>query len=151
MEFRLNQDYYHAAGWPVLKKYSSDWLNQYTPLRIQPRELAKEDYNIVRLGILRLGRPLDLEIEDINGLRCILDDHAWIFIDPYINDMPLLAWTNFKPRDSINASIACELRLYHIHAGLLISKSLVALQNTLHGLLQEKYGNTNDDVTNIDR
>ena len=88
----------------------------------------------------------------MKGLHCVLDDNAWIFIDGYINDMPLLAWTNFVPRESINASITCELRLYHMHAGLLISKSLDALQNTLHGLLQEKYGAASyDEIIRINR
>ena len=119
---------------------------------MQPRELAKEDYNAIRLGILRLGNPLHLELQDkIRGLRCVLSDDAWIFLDGYIGDLPLLAWTEFKSRDSINASIACELRLYHMHAGLLISKSLDALQNTIHGLLKEKYGGSTDDITEIKR
>lgn len=136
----------------MLKQYSVEWLNQYTPLKVQPRELAKEDYNAIRLGILRLGNPLTLDIDDIRGLQCFLGDEAWIFIDPYINEMPLLAWTNFMPRESINAPITCELRLYHMHAGLLISKSLDALQSTIHALLREKYGeSSNDEIIRISR
>jgi len=129
-----------------LRKYSTDWVDQYTSLRVQSRELAKEDYNAVRLGILRLGNPLRLELEGIRGVYCILDNNAWVFLDGYIRDLPLLAWTNFKPRESINASITCELRLYHMHAGMLISKSLDALQNTIRGLLEKKYGNPVDDT-----
>ena len=135
----------------MLRKYTAAWLNEYTPIRVQPRELAKEDYNAIRLGILRLGNPLTLDIDDIRGLQCFLNDEAWIFIDSYINDMPLLAWTNFVPRESINAPISCELRLYHMHAGLLISRSLDALQNAIHGLLREKYGeSSNDEIIKID-
>jgi len=135
-----------------LRKYSNDWINQYTPIRVQPRKLAKEDYNAVRLGILRLGNPLCLELENIRGINCVLDDYAWIFLDEYITDLPLLAWTKFEPRESINASIGCELRLYHMHAGLIISKSLDALQNTIRCLLTEKYGaGIDDEIIKINR
>jgi len=135
-----------------LKRYSADWLDQYTPIRVQPRKLAKEDYNAVRLGILRLNNPLHLELEGIRGLRCVLNDTAWIFLDGYKGELPLLAWTNFQPRESISASIDCELRLYHMHAGLLISKSLDALQNTINGLLREKYGDIDhDEIIKIER
>jgi hypothetical protein len=135
-----------------LKRYSTEWLDQYTPIRVQPRKLAKEDFNAVRLGILRLNNPLHIELEGIRGMRCILDDNAWIFLDSYIGDLPLLAWTKFQPRDTITTSIACELRLYHMHAGLLISKSLDALQNAIHDLLLEKYGDIDhDEIIKIDR
>ena len=106
----------------------------------------------MRLGILRLNNPLHIELEGIRGMRCILDDNAWIFLDSYIGDLPLLAWTKFQPRDTITTSIACELRLYHMHAGLLISKSLDALQNAIHDLLLEKYGAIDhDEIIKIDR
>ena len=135
-----------------MKRYSTDWLDQYTPIRVQPRKLAKEDYNTVRLGILRLNNPLHLELEGIRGMRCVLDDNAWIFLDSYIGDLPLLAWTNFEPRDTITTAIVCELRLYHMHAGLLISKSLDALQNTINDLLLEKYGDIDhDEIIKIGR
>ena len=133
-----------------MRKNFTDWIDQYTPLRVQPRALAKEDYNAVRLGILRLGNPLRLELLDLRGINCILDDNAWVFIDDTINDMPVLAWTKFKPRESINTSIVCELRLYHMHAGLLISRSLDALQDTIHVLLKEKFaGHVNDEIIKI--
>ena len=135
-----------------MRRYSTDWIDRHIPIRVRTRQLAKEDYNGVRIGILRLGNPLQVEIKGIRGLECVLDDHAWVFIDNYINDMPLLAWTGFEPRDSINAAITCELRFYHMHAGLLISRSLDALQLTIRTLLQEKYGDAHDeDVVKIDQ
>lgn len=135
-----------------MKIYSAEWLEQYTPIRIQARKLAREDYNAVRLGILRLNKPLHLELEGIRGMRCVLDDHAWVFLDSYIGDLPLLAWTKFQPRDTITTAIDCELRLYHMHSGLLISKSLDALQNTINVMLQEKYGEIeHDEVIKIER
>jgi hypothetical protein len=128
-----------------LRRYSTDWIDHHTPIRVRTRLLAKEDYNAVRIGILRLGNPLHVEIRGIKGLECFLDDHAWVFIDNFINDLPLLAWTGFEPRESINAAITCELRLYHMHAGLLISRSLDALQTTIRTLVREKYGDVHDE------
>lgn len=66
-------------------------------------------------------------------LDIILNDQYWLCIDRCVGDQPILAWTAFETleRSALNASVACELRLYHYHAGLVMGEVLQSLGQTL--------------------
>lgn len=114
-----------------MKSYATSWIDDKMPYQVLNTNLTASDFNAIRLGILRLGSPLTLNLDAIKGLRCTLDDHAWVFVDRYVNDMPILAWMNFESRNTLNETIPCELRLYHFKAEMLVDKALDALQDEI--------------------
>lgn len=111
-----------------MKNFATSWIDDRIPYQIIASELKPDDFNVVRLGILRLGAPLTLNLDGIKGLRCVLDDHAWVFMDRFVDNMPLLAWMNFESRSTLTEMIPCELRLYHFQAGMLTDKALETLK-----------------------
>lgn len=114
-----------------MKDFTTSWIDDRMPYQIIKTDLSAKDFNAVRLGILRLGAPLTFDLDEIKGLRCILDDHAWVFVDRYVDDMPLMAWTNFESRTSLNETISCELRLYHFKADMLVNRALDLLKQSI--------------------
>jgi hypothetical protein len=107
----------------------SHWLDEYTPLRVMPKVIPAADYNCIRLGLLRECGPWHLRLEKPRCLAAILDETAWVCIDECQNAIPILAWTDFntRRRTALDTPVECELRLYHMHAGLVMGTVLEAL------------------------
>jgi hypothetical protein len=82
------------------------------------------DYNRIRLALRRIGTPLRLTLENMRCLDVILDDKSWLCIDSCMDDRPILAWTSFQvsQRSALNEPVICELRLYHVHSGLVMGE-----------------------------
>lgn len=95
--------------------------------------VAAEDYNRVRLALSRISNPLQLELTSMKCLEIILTDQYWLCIDSCMGDRPILAWTAFdvSDRSAINASVQCELRLYHAHGGLVMGEVIENLGQAL--------------------
>ena len=109
------------------------WIDKYTPLRVLPKRIPAADYNPIRLGLLHECQPWHLRLEGFPAMRIILDEHAWVCADEVQNGRPVMAWTAFRTleRDALNTPMECELRLYHVHAGLLMGTVLEALAEAI--------------------
>jgi hypothetical protein len=109
------------------------WLDEYTPLRVMPKTIAAADYNLVRLGLLRRRTPLRLQLPRPRCLLAILEADAWVCVDECQNAVPILAWTGFKVhrRTALDAPVECELRLFHLHAGLVMGTALDAIAEAM--------------------
>lgn len=105
------------------------WLDDYPVMRSMPKQIAAADYNRIRLGLLRERLPWHLPLKPLRCLVSILDESAWLCVDECQNNLPILAWTNFKTkhRVALDTPVECELRLYHMHAGLVMGTALDAL------------------------
>ncbi len=79
-------------------------------------------YNRVRLALLRLGEPLRLDLPDLRHLAVELTATAWVCVDASLDDLPVAAWTDFAPRDSLHQPVPCRLRLYHAQAELILDR-----------------------------
>ncbi|HHM05851.1 MAG TPA: hypothetical protein ENJ19_08920 [Gammaproteobacteria bacterium] len=77
-------------------------------------------FNAVRLALRWTTNPQRFPIEGLRGLDMILEDGLWAIADRTLNDIPVAAWTDFEPRTSLHQPIACRLRFYHAHAGLVL-------------------------------
>jgi hypothetical protein len=108
-------------------------LSRLPPLRVLRSELPAAVYNRIRLGVLRLGPPLRLPLDRGLGLDCVLDDAAWVCVDPEVDDFPLLAWTAFgvRARRGLHEPVACELRVYHRQGLPLVDSALSAVQSAV--------------------
>ena len=95
----------------------------------------KRTHNDVRLAIPRL-RTLDL----------ILQPDAWILVDRSLNDIPVVAWSDFDTasRDNLHQPVSCQVRLFHAHGNIVMERVLEAMELLLGELFDpdpEQMGN----------
>lgn len=92
-----------------------------------------ERFNRVRLALRRLANPLRFELAGLHGLDLSLEDAAWVCADRTLNDMPVLAWVGFalSRRVGLHLPVACELRYYHAHAGVIRGRVLALMDEVL--------------------
>ena len=118
-------------------------IDNIRPLRIMPKTIEATCYNHVRLALRRLGNPLRVELPDHRGLEIILNSHHWLCVDSIKDDQPIMAWLDFDTRNlnrALHEPVSCKLRLYHMHAGLVMGSALDALDQSLAEKLAENPG-----------
>ncbi|MCA1805975.1 MAG: hypothetical protein LC646_11740 [Xanthomonadaceae bacterium] len=104
------------------------------PLRVMPKTIEATCYNQVRLSLLRLGHPLRVPLPEHRGLEIILENDHWLCVDSAFDDQPIMAWLDFDTRrhnQALHEPVPCELRLYHMHAGLVMGSALAAMEQSL--------------------
>jgi hypothetical protein len=103
------------------------------PLRVMPKKIPAACYNRVRLALIRLGKPLRIDLPQHRGLEMVLTDDVWCCVDSLAEDQLILAWRSFSTggRDDLTEPVACELFLYHHCAGLVMGTVLSALEEAL--------------------
>ena len=96
-------------------------------------------FNHVQHALNKLGDSIRLSIPRMRHLDLILEKQAWIIVDRVLNDVPIAAWTEFQlaHRDNIHEPIRCTLKLFHVHAHLILDRSLEAMELVLGELLPE--------------
>jgi hypothetical protein len=106
------------------------------PLREFPKRIDASCYNVVRLALNRVARPLRIELPGHRGLEAVLDDFCWLVVDGLHDDLPILAWTGFENRRSgLHEAVPCRLKLYHLQAGLVMGTALDSLEQAVKQLL----------------
>lgn len=102
--------------------------------------MRAEDYNLVHIALKRLSNPLRVQLPRLRTLDLILEKDAWVVVDRSLNDIPVIAWIDFKVahRETLHEPVACERRTYHTHALIIIDKVFEAM----HLILGEQLGAT---------
>lgn len=100
-------------------------------------ELPAHYYNDVQVALKRLGEDLRFAIPRLKHLDLILQKDAWIIVDRVLNDVPVVAWTDFQAahRNSLHEPIPCQIRLYHMHGPLVMTRTLEAMELILGEML----------------
>ena len=95
-------------------------------LRTIETKVSGERYNRARLALARLGEPFLLDLPGLRSLAMSLEAGRWVCVDRALDDIPVLAWTEFQHGDSVDpaAIIPCRLQFFHAHAGMLMSSAL---------------------------
>lgn len=107
-------------------------------IRSMPYTLDAALYNRARLALLRIGNPLELELEK-TGIDLVLENTRWVGYHCQQVSLPLIAWDGFDPgRSALDAPVACTLHLYHHHSWLQLPRILQALDKELQLLLTAK-------------
>ncbi|MES1980848.1 MAG: hypothetical protein V4443_00080 [Pseudomonadota bacterium] len=115
-------------------------LRDIPPIRSVPYTLDAALYNQARLALLRIGNPLELELENL-AIDLVLEKARWIGYHCQQISLPLIAWDGFDPvRSALDAPVACTMHLYHQHSWLQSSRILQALEQELHRQLSAKSG-----------
>ncbi len=108
--------------------------NNLLPLRNLPKTIEASCYNHVRLALLRLGKPLRVELPEHRGLEVILNNDYWRCVDSTHDDQLIMVWCEFdthKHNAALFEDVPCQLQLYHTHAGLIMGSALEALDQAL--------------------
>lgn len=95
--------------------------------------ISARRFNQVHIALNRLGSPLRFPINGLRSLQMIIDDESWVCVDASLNDMPIVAWTDFQTqgRDNLHEDIACLVSQYHAHAALIVETALRETENHL--------------------
>lgn len=103
-------------------------------------EIAARTFNQIRLAILRLGNPLRCSLRSLRGLDILLTDDAWVCVDRTLNDVPVVAWTDFQThaRSALHEPVQCKLRYYHAHAHMIVGTVFADLAADLDARLQRQ-------------
>ena len=97
-------------------------------------------FNQVQTALKRIGSQIRLSIPKLSHLDLILQTDAWIVVDRVLHDIPVVAWTNFQTRgrDNLHEPVDCEIRLYHFAAGMILKRTLDAMEVMLGQSLAEQ-------------
>jgi hypothetical protein len=107
-------------------------------IRSVPYTLDAALYNRARLALLRIGSPLELELER-TGIDLVLEHACWVGYHCQQTSLPLIAWDGFDSgRSALDAPVACTMHLYHQHSWLRMPRILLALDKELQLLLSAK-------------
>lgn len=89
-------------------------------------------YNIVQRALKRMGPTIRLNLPGLKTLDLILQPDAWIIVDRAFNDVPVAAWSDFRPKKDrgLHEEVSCVLKYFHAHAAL-ITQSVLALMDAL--------------------
>ncbi len=108
------------------------------PIRSIPYSLDAALYNHARLALLRIGNPLELELEYL-GIDLVLEKSCWTGYHCLQISLPLIAWDGFDTsRSALDAPVGCTVHLYHHHSWLQLPRILLALDKELQAQLSEK-------------
>jgi hypothetical protein len=102
-------------------------IDEVPKLQSQAAVVDGRRYNQVLLALRRLKGPLRLSLPGLRGMDLLLEREVWVCVDRTLYDLPVLAWTDFKPasRRAIHEVVPCRLHYYHVNAEL-ISESVLA-------------------------
>jgi hypothetical protein len=101
------------------------------PIRSIPYALEAALYNRARLALLRIGCPLELELENL-AIDLVLEKTCWVGYHCQQIALPLIAWDGFATsRSALDAPVACTVHLYHHHSWLQLPRVLLALDQEL--------------------
>jgi hypothetical protein len=101
-------------------------LRDVPALKVIDSVVAAKHYNRVRLALVRLENPLRFPLPHLRGLDMVLTRDEWICVDRTLNDMPVLAWTDFQKQErlALHSPVPCRLRFFHAYAGLIVGTLL---------------------------
>lgn len=106
-------------------------LRDLPPLRSIPYMMEAALYNRVRLALLRIGNPLELELKK-TGVDMVLEKTCWVGYLCVQVSLPLIAWQDFDlDRSTLDAPVQCTMLLFHHHSWLHMPKILSALDEEL--------------------
>ena len=92
------------------------WLDDIPVYEKASQALDAGRFNEIRVKQLRLKKSIRFELKGLRTLDLILENDAWIVVDRDLNDIPVLAWTDFPHRDNLHKPVECTLLYYHAHA-----------------------------------
>ena len=141
----------HGAGSRSGVEAMRSRLQDIPAFQVSLAVVEAEHYNRVRLALSRLQSPLRLCLPSLRGLDILLDDEAWVCVDRTMEDLPVVAWTDFEntTRAGLHQPVRCQLRLFHAHAGMILNTVFADVEAILTERLAEQDHHGPGDVSDI--
>ena len=107
--------------------------NEVPVMTARQGKVEANHYNHVLTAMKRLGPELRFRIPKLKHLDLILQKDAWVVVDRALSDYPILCWTDFQTEDRANLHepIACEIRIFHYCASMILKKTINAMEMLL--------------------
>ncbi len=101
-------------------------LDQVPVLEETQTRIDAHYFNRVRLAFRRVGVPLRIRLPRLRHLDIQLDEQVWVCVDWDLDDLPVLAFSDFQTwhRTALHLPIECRLRTFNLYARLIIPKLL---------------------------
>jgi len=101
-------------------------------------------YNLWRRAKLHFKFPIRISLPMYPGMTMLLEENEWVCVDERQNDLPVLAWVEFKDqhRDALHLPVKCKLNYYHFAASKLRVAALTEMEQALERRLQHESTNT---------
>ena len=118
----------------------------------RPVSISAEHFNSVQIALKRIASTIRFELPRLRTLDLVLDKEAWVVVDRSLNDIPIIAWTEFQSggRLDLHHPIACQLQIYHEHGTIIIEKVMEAMELIIGEKLDEMFpGDNSSTVTSI--
>jgi len=114
----------------------------------RPGNIEAHYFNQAQTALKRIGQQIRFKIPELNHLDLIVQEDAWIVVDRVLDDVPVVAWTDFQTegRDSLHEPINCEVRLYHFAARMILKTTLDAMEEILGQSVVEQNNDTPEKV-----
>ena len=122
--------------------------NEVLILDRRPGSVDAHYFNQAQTALKRIGHQIRFKIPTLNHLDLIVQEHDWVVVDRVLNDIPVVAWTDFQVegRDNLHEPISCEVRLYHFAARMVLKTTLDAMEDILGQSLAEQDNDTPEKV-----
>lgn len=113
--------------------------NEVPVLSSWPDNVEAKHYNIVLRALKRVGPNIRLALPGLKTLDLVLQSDAWIIVDRAFNDIPVAAWSDFRPHENrgLHEAVPCKLLFFHGHAGMIIEKTLSLMDALLEDQLND--------------
>ena len=130
--------------------------NEVLILDRRPGKIEAHYFNQAQTAMKRLnmssgkqnGKQIRFKIPTLNHLDLIVQEDSWIIVDRVLNDIPVVAWTDFQTedRDNLHEPINCEIRLYHFAARMVLQTTLDAMEEILGQSVAEQDNDKSEKV-----
>jgi len=122
--------------------------NEIQPLQSTSGNVSAVYYNHVKTALKRINKSLRYKIPTLKHLDLILQEDAWIVVDVVLNDMPILAWSEFQTehRETLHEPIKCEVDFFHYAAEMIMDKTLEAMELLLGEELDNELSDDSSDI-----
>jgi len=101
--------------------------------------IEAEIYHTIRLATQRLPLPIRISLPRFRYIDLVIDHDSWACVDRNLNDLPVVAWTEFDiaNRAALHLPLNCKVSHYHFQSTQIIEGALAFAIKALEQQLSE--------------
>ena len=89
-------------------------------------------YNLWRRCWSRRRAGLRFDLQGLPPMALDLEERLWVIVDTSLNDMPILAWSDFRDADrALHEAVPCTVTHFHFGASTLRDRAIERLAQRL--------------------
>lgn len=97
-----------------------------------PHRVPARAYNLWRRYWARRRTGLRFALDGLAPMALDLEERLWVVVDPSLNDMPVLAWSEFRDTNrALHEAVQCTVTHFHFGASKLRAPALERLAHRL--------------------